>query len=348
MMELPMVGASQCARPTDHMAQLAQVAMAARGSIFLRTGAVQEIEVGSPAGAVTDCKAAVDMIRRTVQAADYGATGNRGIECGNLGIAVEGHGAGSFVWLTSSRCLVALRSPVAEPAPFVALIRSRAGEFTRRHRELAGMSLVYESVTGSRSLGANAVPIGERILSRLSVATIVAETTGRVVYANHAALRRLARCAALKLSGDRLVAEERSVTRRLHDAIEEALADDGSSTVAISTGSDPTVRSANVICVTRLSDAEEHVLITFGDARPRGQLRDVVLTAMGLTPAERRVAGPVSEGLALDDAAREANVKLSTARSYVKSVFAKTGARRQSEFVARISDLTPPIVDPGP
>ena len=56
-----------------------------------------------------------------------------------------------------------------------------------------------------------------------------------------------------------------------------------------------------------------------------------------LTPTEARVAGSLAEGLSLDQIAERHKVKLSTIRSQVKSVFAKTGSTRQSQIVALLA-----------
>jgi DNA-binding CsgD family transcriptional regulator len=53
-----------------------------------------------------------------------------------------------------------------------------------------------------------------------------------------------------------------------------------------------------------------------------------------VTPAEARLAQCLSTGDTLEEAALVLNIKLSTARSQLSSLFAKTGTRRQSQLVA--------------
>ncbi|MGD9541211.1 helix-turn-helix transcriptional regulator [Methylocystis sp.] len=60
----------------------------------------------------------------------------------------------------------------------------------------------------------------------------------------------------------------------------------------------------------------------------------LVQSLFDLTPTEARVAGGLAEGLTLDQIAERHKVKLSTVRSQVRSVFAKTGSKRQSQIVA--------------
>jgi DNA-binding CsgD family transcriptional regulator len=54
----------------------------------------------------------------------------------------------------------------------------------------------------------------------------------------------------------------------------------------------------------------------------------------GLTKAEARLALRVAEGSSLASAAQAFNVKLTTIRSQLQQVFAKTGTSRQTELVA--------------
>jgi DNA-binding CsgD family transcriptional regulator len=54
----------------------------------------------------------------------------------------------------------------------------------------------------------------------------------------------------------------------------------------------------------------------------------------GLTKAEARLALRLAEGVSLTNAAHAFNVKLTTIRSQLQQVFAKTGTARQTELVA--------------
>jgi DNA-binding CsgD family transcriptional regulator len=56
----------------------------------------------------------------------------------------------------------------------------------------------------------------------------------------------------------------------------------------------------------------------------------------GLTPAEARLASLLAGGLSLQEAAEQLAIQLSTARGVLKSVFAKTGTRRQASLVSVI------------
>ncbi|MCK5746191.1 MAG: DNA-binding response regulator [Oricola sp.] len=58
-----------------------------------------------------------------------------------------------------------------------------------------------------------------------------------------------------------------------------------------------------------------------------------IAAALNLTPSEARIVQGLAEGDNMEEAAKRAGVSLSTARSYLKTVFSKTGVSRQAELV---------------
>ncbi len=59
----------------------------------------------------------------------------------------------------------------------------------------------------------------------------------------------------------------------------------------------------------------------------------------GLTQAEARLAAGIGEGMSLEDYCRENGIRISTARSYLKLIFQKTGANRQSELASLLHNI---------
>src|SRR5262245_20363809 len=79
------------------------------------------------------------------------------------------------------------------------------------------------------------------------------------------------------------------------------------------------------------------------------QGRGVLLeTRFALSPAEVRLVAYLSTGASLRSSAEALCIKYETARTYLKSVFEKTGTHRQAELVLRvfqaINDPNPPAV----
>ena len=63
-------------------------------------------------------------------------------------------------------------------------------------------------------------------------------------------------------------------------------------------------------------------------------------TTFGLTPAEGRLAAMIVNGRSPEDCARELNVKISTVRSQLVAIYAKTGATGQADLVRLILSAT--------
>jgi DNA-binding CsgD family transcriptional regulator len=62
-----------------------------------------------------------------------------------------------------------------------------------------------------------------------------------------------------------------------------------------------------------------------------------------LTLAERRVLRAVAQGLGPQDAADALGVSLTTIRTHLQNLFAKTGTTRQADLVRRLMTATPPV-----
>jgi pimeloyl-ACP methyl ester carboxylesterase/DNA-binding CsgD family transcriptional regulator len=72
------------------------------------------------------------------------------------------------------------------------------------------------------------------------------------------------------------------------------------------------------------------VLLSHQDQKP---LDELAQSALGLTAAEARLASKLATGRQIADASVELGISPHTARTQLKAIFAKTGARRQSELI---------------
>ena len=77
--------------------------------------------------------------------------------------------------------------------------------------------------------------------------------------------------------------------------------------------------------------------------RPAALDAELVQSLFDLTPTEARVAGSLAQGLTLSEIAERHKVKVSTVRSQLKAVFAKTGSNTQSQIVALLAAAQPNI-----
>jgi DNA-binding CsgD family transcriptional regulator len=92
-------------------------------------------------------------------------------------------------------------------------------------------------------------------------------------------------------------------------------------------------RSAEVF-----SGARDVVLVLYLAARPPPQ-KGLLQEAFALTPAEERLALELVEGQGLAGAARALGIGHETARSQLRLIFGKTGARNQAQLSTRLTRL---------
>ncbi|MGE8321861.1 MAG: helix-turn-helix transcriptional regulator, partial [Pseudomonas sp.] len=73
-----------------------------------------------------------------------------------------------------------------------------------------------------------------------------------------------------------------------------------------------------------------------------------------LTPAETGLALELANGLSLEEASERLNIRRNTARAHLRSIFSKTGVRRQTELVRIMLNSVvalgeaAPLAPPGP
>lgn len=86
--------------------------------------------------------------------------------------------------------------------------------------------------------------------------------------------------------------------------------------------------------------ARAAVILTDPAAARSAAAPDGTLAAMGLTPAEARLAARIGQGEELKSIAEAEGIAMETARARLKAVFAKTGTHRQAELAILVSRLS--------
>jgi len=69
----------------------------------------------------------------------------------------------------------------------------------------------------------------------------------------------------------------------------------------------------------------------------------VIRQLFNLTPTETAVALKLADGASLEAAAEELNIRRNTARAHLRSIFSKTGVRRQTELVRIMLNSVAPL-----
>jgi len=221
----------------------------------------------------------------------------------------------------------------------------RAPNFSPAERALCGMLLphlrramqVHNLLDRSESLS----ELYSQAISRLSVATLVLDESGSVLRVNPVAQEILGSGDGLKLVGGRLEATYPSDNRELQRLIRAAFSADapkGAEAMSVTRPSGLVNLGLVVESIPSLDWADERgkpaALVYIRDAASKSLASEVVTKQLfNLTRAETALAMELANGLSLEEAAEELNIRRNTARAHLRSIFSKTGVRRQTELV---------------
>jgi DNA-binding CsgD family transcriptional regulator len=236
---------------------------------------------------------------------------------------------------------------------------ARAGEWEAGHRatmRLLAPHLHLAAEVGQRLAGVNRVSAGPAF-DALAEGVIILDGAGRVVFANAAAEALLSAGDGISTRHSRLCASIAADTAVLRAAIARAAAaqEFGRSGRTL-TLRRPSLKRPLTIVVAPLAaevawflayspavvlfvnDPEQSWAVTLPD-----QLRG----AFGLTRTEALVAAQIFRGEGLRPAADALGIGAATARTHLKRIFAKTGARKQAELVRIIARACPDVGPPS-
>lgn len=184
------------------------------------------------------------------------------------------------------------------------------------------------------------------VLGALSVCVFIVSGTGQVRLMNALAEKLIETYRVITVRNGRLQLSDPKLDNLLHECLRKtSLAPLGRSltsggTLALPTGDDerllimvmplpPEMGSSSVV--------EPLAAVLVENPSLQAELStELVRTLYGLTSAESRVLLAIAKGQSLPEYAREAAISINTAHSHAKSVFSKTGYRRQAELAAQV------------
>lgn len=223
-----------------------------------------------------------------------------------------------------------------------------APTFSARDRALCELILphlrralnMHNQLDRSQSMGT----LYSQAISRLSVATIVLDESGRVLQQNPIAQELLTSADGLKLVGGRLEASYPSDNRELQRLVRGAFARQGKENPPIAEAVSITRPSGQVSLVVVVesvpslewaeSKGQPAVVVYIRDAVGKSLASTTVPKQLfNLTPAETALSLELANGLSLEEAAEKLNIRRNTARAHLRAIFSKTGVRRQTELV---------------
>ena len=190
-------------------------------------------------------------------------------------------------------------------------------------------------------------------VDRMLVGTVILDAQGEVFKTNTVAEEILAEEDGLKLSRGGLVAAYGEEDRELQRLIRLALAGISSTQQAVGQAMSVTRPSgkSKIGVAIRTNPMNEwtegqrwpavSVFLRDPDRRSQGSI-EVLRKLFGFTPAEALLSLQLVEGLTLDEAADQLNIKKNTARAHLRSIFSKTNVTRQTSLVSLLlSSMTP-------
>ena len=188
------------------------------------------------------------------------------------------------------------------------------------------------------------ISLYSKATAQLMVGVVILDQNGAVLECNPAATGILDMQDGLKISGGMLEANYANDNRKLQRLIKDALMHTQVSRLSMTEGMSVSRQSGQLnwgVVVQSISPDEwtegkqrpsvaVFVRDTGGKADPPVKLAQQLFQ---LTPAETSLAIQLANGLSLEEAAEALNIRRNTARAHLRSIFSKTGVRRQTELV---------------
>ena len=187
------------------------------------------------------------------------------------------------------------------------------------------------------------------VLARVRVAMFMLDSRARLIHANAAGERLLARNDGLQLRAQRLCAADSHNAAILRNALCEALNEPaprscGPCEISLRRPSGAMPYAAMVIPQRRrpVFATAAHsgcaAIVLINDTGESGPVEGPLLReSFGLTPAEVGVCELLADGQRIDTLCECLGITQSTARTHIKRVLAKTGTHSQSELVALLA-----------
>ncbi len=178
-------------------------------------------------------------------------------------------------------------------------------------------------------------------VDRMLVGTVMLDETGSVLKSNPVADEMIRDGDGLRLVDGALRADVAGENRELQRLVRQAL---NGGTPAVVNALSITRKSARGklgVLIRSLPNAgssktkrRPSVALFIRDAERKSEAsREMVRRLFDLTPAESSLALALANGLTLDEAADELNIRKNTARAHLRSIFSKTGVTRQTTLV---------------
>ena len=184
-------------------------------------------------------------------------------------------------------------------------------------------------------------------INRMLLGIISFSQTGQILEMNQEAKRILGEKDGIWLSGNTLTADSVQEGRELQRMLKQAFSDhpaedEGPGVVQALSITRPSGRAKLGVLIRAIplgqwSESRQRpgTVVFLRDPESSGAQpsQELVRRLFGLTRMEAQLALLLTEGLTLDEAAEQMNVRRNTARTHLRSIFSKTGVTRQTMLV---------------
>ncbi|MGR5352900.1 helix-turn-helix transcriptional regulator [Vibrio sp. DNB22_19_2] len=210
---------------------------------------------------------------------------------------------------------------------------------------------IHHQLDRSHSLGS----MYNEAISRLSIATVQIDESGRVLEQNVFANELLMQEDGLKVQGGKLTAhypnDNRELKQLIHNSFKMVRESDRpilpeAMSVARPSGEVNLGVVVEVIPSPAWQNGTGHgkAVVYIRDSVAKSQASShVAKKIFGLTSAETALTLELANGLSLEEAAERLNIRRNTARAHLRSIFSKTGVRRQTELVRILLNSVAPL-----
>lgn len=179
--------------------------------------------------------------------------------------------------------------------------------------------------------------IAHDAIARMNFGWLTLDGEGRVLDADAHGQRMLAESGMLiRGRGGRLSARDRGVAEEIAAAVKALTGDPNGRPRAVVLSREPWLDMLLVAATIRASTTgQEPKLVAYvhADNWSSADRCDQLCQLFDLIPSEARLALALSRGMSIADAAGEIGITVESARTYSKRIYAKTGARGQSDLV---------------
>jgi DNA-binding CsgD family transcriptional regulator len=179
------------------------------------------------------------------------------------------------------------------------------------------------------------------LMDELAHGVLVVNPEGRLLHANQAARHELARGHGLLLQDQHLQAHDADHARLLGEALAKAV-EGKRSLITFAVGRATKLSAAVLPLSTPGIEQPARIALVLARATVCESLMLCFFARNhGLTGAEEQVLGFLCQGYTAPETARHLKVAVSTVRSHVRSLCAKTGSSGMRELVTRVAVLPP-------